>query len=113
MNFVCQIAASATSVSINAGLAHSTAYTVVVIDKFGIEYTQAVMTDSGGNFSLNLATFPAGLFTSSAGTFQIYIFLSSNNQAATLTICGVTYTGIAITFFSGSGLPNNIPVGCP
>jgi hypothetical protein len=60
--------------TVNAALDPTTAYKWVITDKFGKSYSNEIITDDDGYFTIPVTDLPAGLLSSYSGQFKLEIF---------------------------------------
>ena len=86
-------------ITIVAGLAPTTEYTLFIRDKFDHDFTQAITTDSSGDITIDMTEFPEGMFTEFSGSYELSV--STEDLYSThepLTIGGVEYPCAILDF---------------
>jgi len=99
--FPASVSSCSSALTIKAGLATSGTYNCEITDKFNNHYNPSITIDLYGSVLLDITQFPDGLFTPYSGTFQLMLYNASDNSPVSFTLCGTTYNGFSITFYTG------------
>ncbi len=107
------------SLILNCELIPTTDYFVMLTDKFGEQYTQAVTSDAEGKVSFKTSQLPAGMLNRHAGNFKIEVRkLNTDCTPETLKLCcdgaAQNFQCVLLSFFQSTlgSLPTEIGCYC-